>query len=340
MARSTIEDVARLAGVSTATVSRVLTGSVPVSAELRMKVQSAADDLEYSVNVTARALRRDRTSAVGMILPDLSNPFFTLLVDGIERRIQPLGMSLLLCSSHNDSDLEARRVRSLQGSQVEVLIVAPVHVLDSGKTLRTVQRQLPLIQLDQFADDVESDWVGIDEERGMRMMLEHLAAEGVRTASYIGAVLTDSSARARYQAARAVAADLGIELSGDKRLLGTFSVDWGRHAAGLIASGALPDAVVCGADVIAFGVLEGFDSLGIRVPEDVLVTGFDDIALSSHPRLSITTVRQPIDEIAENVVEILSEILSGAQDRPVRQVPIEPELIVRSSSRKKAVVPS
>jgi len=337
MARSTIGDVAELAGVSTATVSRVLTGSVPVSSKLRDKVQAAADALNYTVNATARALRRDRTSSVGMIVPDLSNPFFTQLVDGVERGIQQLGMSLHLCSSASDPAIEAGRIRSLLQSQVEVLVVSPAHVRDSGPTLRAAASQVPVIQLDQFADDVTSDWVGVDERKGMELVLGHLAASGARTAVYIGGAVTDSSARARYEAARGEAADAGITLRADDRLLGSFTVAWGAEAAGILASsGPLPDAVICGADVVALGVLERFDSLAIRVPEDVLITGFDDIALSSHPRLSITTVRQPVDEIASRTVDILSEILEGNLERSIQRLALEPQLIVRSSSRRTA----
>jgi LacI family transcriptional regulator len=333
MARSTIGDVAELAGVSTATVSRVLTGSVPVSGKLRDKVQAAADQLNYTVNATARALRRDRTSSVGMIVPDLSNPFFTQLVDGVERGIQQLGMSLHLCSSASDPAIEAGRIRSLLQSQVEVLVVSPAHVHDSGPTLRAAASQVPVIQLDQFADDVTSDWVGVDERKGMQLVLAHLAASGARTAVYIGGAVTDSSARARYQNARGEAAAAGIALRADDRLLGSFTVAWGAEATGILAaSGSLPDAVICGADVVALGALERFDSLGIRVPEDVLVTGFDDIALSSHPRLSITTVRQPVDEIASRTVDILAEILEGNPERSIQRLALEPQLIVRSSS--------
>ncbi|GAA2225438.1 LacI family transcriptional regulator [Herbiconiux moechotypicola] len=334
MARSTIGDVARLAGVSTATVSRVLTGSVPVSAQLREKVNAAATALDYTVNTTARALRRDRTLSVGMVVPDLSNPFFTLLVDGVERRLQGLGLTLHLCSSGGDPATEAARIRSLQQSQVEVLVVAAAHVEQSGPVLREAMRRTPVVQLDQFADGVDGDWIGVDERLGMRLVLEHLAEQGARTAAYIGGQPHDSSARVRFEAARSEAAAFGIRLEADERLLGAFSSGWGDRAARLLVEAGLPDAVVCGADVVALGVLQGFDALGVRVPDDVLVTGFDDIPLSAHPRLSITTVRQPLDRLAELAVEAVEEIVDGAPERHPHRIAVAPELVVRSSSMR------
>ncbi|MDQ7911117.1 LacI family DNA-binding transcriptional regulator [Phytohabitans sp. ZYX-F-186] len=333
--RSTVADVARVAGVSTATVSRVLSGRGPVSPELRSRVNAAAAELGYRVNTAARALRRDRTSTVGIVVPDLGNPFFTLLVDGLERRIQELGMSLHLSSSHNDPKIEAERVRSFIAARVEVLIITPVHVERSGAILREAAEQVPVVQLDQYADGVDSDWVGLAEEVGMRLVVEHLAAQGVRRAVYVGAVPTDSSSRERHKVACRVAAGLGIDMPADDRLLGSFSAEWGRRAASLIASGPLPDAVSCGADIVAFGILEGFDAVGIRVPDDVLLTGFDDIPFSSHPRLSITTVRQPIAEIAASAVKILDEIVNSASGRQPQRIALPPELVVRDSSRRR-----
>lgn len=336
MRRSTVEDVARIAGVSTATVSRVFSGSTRVSDELRDKVLSAASRLDYTVNITARALRRERTSTVGMVVPDLSNPFFTLLVEGIERRLQELGLSLHLCSSAGDPDLESERVRSLRSSQVEILLITPAHIERSAPTLRAVAAEIPVIQLDQFADGVDSDWVGVDERLGMQLVLEHIVAEGAATAAYVGGAITNSSARARYDAARTEAARLGLALWNDQRLLGDFSVGWGDQAAGLLAQAELPDAIICAADVIAFGVLQRLDALNIRVPEDVLVTGFDDIALSSHPRLSLTTVRQPVEEIARQAVEILVEIRDGGLVSHLpRRVALAPRLAIRSTSQRR-----
>lgn len=334
MAGSTIADVAQLAGVSTATVSRVLTGSVPVSEKLQQRVREAAAELDYLGNPAARALRRERTAAAGMIVPDLANPFFTQLVDGVEQQLQQLGMSLHLCSSHNDLDTEAERIRSLLSAHIEVLVVTPVHLRKSAAILRQASARVPILQLDQYAEGVESAWVGVDEEYGMRLVIEHLAEQGVRSVAYVGGLPTDSSALRRYRAARQTAAEIGVELVESEHLLGSFSVEWGRQAARLIASGPLPDAVSCGADVVALGVLEGFDALGIRVPEDVLLTGFDDIGLSAHPRLSITTVRQPLEAITRSVATLLPDIIEHPQShRPGRHA-IPPTLIARGSTTR------
>ncbi|MET7395681.1 LacI family DNA-binding transcriptional regulator [Dactylosporangium sp. AC04546] len=335
MTRSTIEDVARLAGVSTATVSRVLSGSPSVSPETRSRVNAAAAELGYRVNAAARALRRDRTSTVGIVVPELANPFFTALVEHLEQRVQGLGLSLHLSSSRNDPVLEAERVRSFLAARVEVLVITPCHVELSTPIVDEARGLVPVIQLDQFADGIQTDWVGIAEDLGMRLVMEHLAAQGVKRVAYVGARPSDSSSRARHQVALRAAQELGMELPDDAALLGTFSAEWGRRAASLIASGGLPQAVACGADVVALGVLEGFDALGIRVPEDVLVTGFDDIPLSSHPRLSITTIRQPIDEIAQAAAAMIGDIVKRGAEHVAQRISLPPELVVRDSSRRR-----
>ncbi|MEU6611628.1 LacI family DNA-binding transcriptional regulator [Streptomyces shenzhenensis] len=335
MARTTIEDVARLAGVSTATVSRVLSGSASVSPETRSRVNAAASELGYRVNAAARALRRDRTSTVGIVVPELANPFFTALVEQLEQQVQGLGLSLHLSSSRTDPALEAERVRSFLAARVEVLIITPCHVELSAPILDEARAHVPVIQLDQFADGVETDWVGVAEDIGMRLVMEHLAAQGVERVSYVGARPSDSSSRARHQVARRTARELGLELPDDRVLLGTFSAEWGRRAASQAAGRELPEAIACGADVVALGILEGFDALGIRVPDDVLVTGFDDIPLSSHPRLSITTVRQPIDEIAQVAAAMIGDIVNRGADHTAQRVALPPELVVRDSSRRR-----
>lgn len=334
MARATVSDVAKRAGVSTATVSRVLTGSEKVSDQLRTKVLKAAAALDYSVNTAARALRRDRTSVVGMVVPDLSNPFFTLLVDLVERDLQLNGLSLHLCSSSNDPEVEAKRIRSLRQSRVAALVVIPNDAVRSGDALREAVAELPVVQLDQFADDVEASWVGVDEPAGMKLIFEHLEAQGVRNAAYVGGELSDSSARVRYEAAIAEARSRGVSLDSRESLQGSVSVAWGAAVAADLGAANLPDAVVCAADVIALGVLQGFDAIGVEVPSDVLVTGFDDIPLSSHPRLSITTVRQPIEEIASRTVKQLVEGINDSSAFNVRREGIVPDLVVRSSSSR------
>ncbi|MDQ1106060.1 LacI family DNA-binding transcriptional regulator [Nocardioides zeae] len=332
--RARIGDVAKLAGVSTATVSRVLTGNVPVSPQLRERVLDAAAQLDYSVNPAARALRSDRTSSVGIVVPDLTNPFFTALVDQVERGLRDLGLSLHVCSSAGDVAIERDRVRSLQRSQVEVLVVTPVDHEASGEVLREAAASVPLVMLDQVAADVDSDWVGTDESEGMRLVVDHLVEQGVRTAAYVGAQPLDSSSIKRYDAVREHAAGRGIELVGGDELLGQFSVEWGVEAARRLADRTLPEAVVCAADVIALGVLQELDARGVAVPEDALVTGYDDIPLSSHPRLSLTTVRQPLAEISARAVALVEDLRGGGDDRvPVHEA-LLPRLVVRSSSSR------
>lgn len=335
--RATIDDVARLASVSTATASRVLSRSARVSESLQQRVLAAAETLGYRVNGAARALRRDRTSMAGVLVPDLSNPFFTQLIGGIERRLQEIDMSLLICSSHDDVDIEFQRIQSLMSSRADVLIVTPTDAERSSTALRSIADEVPVIQVDQFADGVDADWVGIDERRGIALLVAHLAAQGVSTAAFVGGTPADSSSRSRFETVRALCSEHNIVLVSNEALLAEYSPEWGQLAVErLLSAGPPPDAIICGADVIALGALAALDAARLMVPDRVLVTGFDDIALSSHPRLSITTVRQPVDAIARKTVELVVDIVGNSSGHRRSTYALEPELMVRSSSTRLA----
>lgn len=272
----------------------------------------------------------------GVLVPDLSNPFFTQLIGRIERRLQEIDMSLLICSSHDDVETEFQRIQSLMSSRVDVLIVTPTDVERSSAALSSIADEVPVIQVDQSADGVDADWVGIDERHGIELLVAHLAAQGASTAAFVGGAPTDSSSRTRFETVQAVCSEHDILLVSDEALLAEYSSEWGRLAVErLLSAGPPPDAIICGADVIALGALAALDAATVSVPESVLVTGFDDIALSSHPRLSITTVRQPVDAIARKTVELVVDIIGNSSGHRRSTYALEPELVVRSSSTRR-----
>ena len=332
MARVTIREVAARVGVSTATVSRALSGAKRVSPAVVEQVRQAAEELGYSANGIASALRRSRTDTVGMVVPSITNPFFTSLVEGVEHALQDSGRQLFLCSSRSDPALEAQRLRSLVARQVDGIVISPVHGTESTDAVSWAAGELPLVQVDRYVTGVESDWVGVDDDAALRLLLEHLAERGVRTAAFVSSELTSSSTELRVAGFQEHSARLGIGLTPGGMLLGEYSIEWGREAMQrLIAGPSLPDAVVCADDLIALGVLQTCAAGGVRVPDDLLVTGFDDIPFAALSDPPLTTVRQPQVEIAAEAVRLLADA-ERAGERPLSRLALQPSLVVRAST--------
>lgn len=332
MQAPTVSDVARLAGVSTATVSRALSGTAAVNEKTRQRVLKAAAELGYTRNALAGALRSKTSGVVGMVVPSISNPFFTALVESVEHELQSRGKTLFLCDSKGDVALEAVRLQSLRESHVDGIIISPCHGVNSAPALNSIPKSTPVVQLDQFVVGTASDWVGLDDEKAMELLLSHVAELGAVNAVFVSSDSTNSSTEARLAGFRRNAERLGIHVGPDDILLGGFTVEWGEEAARrLIARPELPDIVICGADVIAFGVMRELAVAGVPVPQRVMVTGFDDITFASIIRPSLTTIRQPTNLLAAEAVRMLYQ--DRAHDETsYAKVALTPQLVVREST--------
>ena len=330
MNRPGIRDVAAAAGVSPATASRVLTGARAVRPESAEAVRAAATRLGYRPNQLGRALRRQSTQVIGMIVPSVDNPFFPLVVQIAEERLRERGLALLLSTSGNDPQVEADRVEMLVDRQVDGLLISPCHRTTSAAAVRDAAKRVPLVQIDRAADGVECDFVGVDDHAGIRSVIDHLVALGCRRVAYVGGNEGSWSGRERHTAFRRLATSLRSSFS-SVVLLGEFSEAFGTTAAEeLFAAPQPPDAIVCGNDLIAVGVLGACERIGIRVPEDVVVSGYDDIELARMCRPSLTTVRQPINDLTmQGISLLLARLLE--RDRTPQRVLLQTELIIRQS---------
>ena len=336
MQRVTIAEVAKRAGVSTATVSRALSGGRPVSPEVSRRVRKAAADLGYSINPIARALRNSRTDTVGMVVPSISNPFFTSLVESVEHALGGSGKQLFLCDAQSDPVVEAQRLASLASRNVDGIMISPTHGAESAAAVLQTARHLPLVQLDRFVAGTSTDWVGVDDIAAMRLVLDHLRDTGAQSVAFVGSLLTNSSTEQRLAGFRRRSEELGMTIGADAVLLGSYSVEWGEAAAArLIDAGHLPDAVVCGDDLIALGVSRGCRARGVRVPDEVQVTGFDNIEFArlSDPRL--TTVDQPRERIAAEAVRLLAAAsdVDASDHQTSAHIALMPELVIRQSTK-------
>jgi LacI family transcriptional regulator len=326
-----IRDVAREAGVSIASVSRVLTGTRQVSNETKTAVLAAAETLGYRANFLASALRRQATRTLGMVIPRIANPYFIALVQTIEESAQAQGYEVFLCDSADDADTEKRRVRALLSRQVEGIIIIPCDEKGSAETVREALREVPVVSLDRSIRGIAMDQVCVDNRAGIIAIIDHLAGKARRRLCFVGARQTVSTARERLEAYRNYVRELDPP-SADRIWLGEFTVEWGEQAADrILADSSPPDAVVCGNDLIAAGVIRTLRARGLDVPGDIAVTGFDDIELCRFIEPAITTVHQPLRDIGTEGARKLFARIEGISE-PASRVRIIPRLVVRASS--------
>jgi LacI family transcriptional regulator len=311
----TIRQVAEAAGVSPATVSRVLHGTRPVQPELRARALAAAAELNYRANRVAQALRTRSTGTVGMVVPNVANPFFPVVIQAVEKELRQHGAHLLLCDSGDDVREEAELVRSLLDHRIDGILVSPCDRLSSRAIVRLASGSVPVVQIDRRAV-AEVAYVGVDQEAAMAQVIEHLIGQGCQRFAYVTSTSRASTAAERLRGyARTVKS---VHAASARRVYrGSFSVDWGREAARqIVAEGDLPDAIVCANDLLALGVLDVLRCKGVRVPDDVLLTGFDDTELARIAWPPLTSVRQPFEMIgrkgAELVLSTQGEVALGS----------------------------
>lgn len=318
-------DVARRAGVSIATVSRVLTGSRPVRAAMREPVLRAADELGYQVNLLGRALRRGKTSIVGLLVPDLDNPFFSSLAQRVSSTFDGSGIDILIHSAHGSIEAERRGVESLLGRQVDALVIIPCHEEGSALNVDRAARSTLTIQLDRRVIGERATFVGVDNHRGMELVAGHIERTvniSRQPVLFVGAAEDSSTGHERSRAFSEFFPTRPLHL-------GAFDFAWGQQVAmDLIADGCGAATIVTGADVIALGLMAQLQSKGYRVPEDFRVVGFDGVGLAGLAHPTLTTVRQPVERMGEKVLELVAG--AGGAD-PETVIRLAPELVVGDS---------
>jgi LacI family transcriptional regulator len=325
-----LRDVAAEAGVSISTASRVLTGSGRCSPAAKTAVLAAAARLAYQPNKIARALRAQSTRSIGMTIPWLRNPFYAELVEAVDVFLQRFEFDLVLADAHGSWHDEARRVHSLVARRVDGLIVVPTEDEQSTAALAEASRSIPVVQLEYQAGNLDADYVGIDNALGIKLVLDHLAQLGAHRVRFVSSAIRSSASRTRLEAFLEGAEERGMHA--DPPMLGRFTTLYGKEAvASILAEGTMPDAIVCGSDVVALGVIGQLRAEGISVPDDVMVTGFDDIVFADLCDPPLTTVHQPRRRLADAAVSALVGRING-QDGPATRLELPPHLVVRRSS--------
>ncbi|GAA1561341.1 LacI family DNA-binding transcriptional regulator [Kribbella sancticallisti] len=323
---ATIRDVARLAGVSPSTVSRALSMPGVVNATTRARVQAAADRLGYEPNRAARGLITGRTGNIGLVVPDLANPFFPSVVKGVQARARASDVAVFLADTDEDARAEAGLVRAL-AKQVDGMILCSPRA--SQEDLAAIAQETTVVLVNRLVEGIAA--VTFDNEGGMRQAVAHLVALGHRKIAWVGGPQTSWSSAHRILGLTAAARDSGAELIEVGHFAPTY--DGGMAAADqAVATGAT--AVVTYNDLVAIGLLARLHARGISVPDDLSVVGVDDIAMSRMSRPALTTVRLPKQRAGEIAVELLLAVLDAPDPDTIvgSRGSLPGELIVRDST--------
>lgn len=314
--RVTIHEVAQDAGLSISTVSRVLSGSRTVTPEIAERVRLSADLLGYRVDSVGRSLRTQRTHTLGLVVPDITNPFFPALVQAIEHAARARGLGILIADADNDPTVELSALRTLIDRRVDAVLISPAHREDSRDGLAEAARTVPVVQLDRVIDD-SIPYVRIDQASPVETIVSRLRSAGRRHFAFIGQHGSITTSREREDAfARLMRSHFPGEPL--RVLRGRMTAESaGDGARELLERWPETDAIVCANDVIAIGVLQQLPESGAR--RVVAVSGFDDTLIASALRL--TSVRQPVAELAE---------LAIAAAEPDRATQSQTHVVVRS----------
>jgi LacI family transcriptional regulator len=326
---TTIRDVAREAGVSVATVSRVLNNNGPVRHETRVRITEVARRLHYTPNSAARTLSTRQTNTVGVLLPDLHGEFFSEVIRGIDQVVQAEGWHLLVSSSHNERSAIEAALRVMRGRVDGLLVLSPD--LDAHALSANLPDRVPVVLLNCEVEDRTYDSINIDNHAGAYAMTEHLLGLGHRRIALIAGPARNHDARERLRGSLAALEAAGLTCPPQLRLTGDFSEASGHAAAlRLLEAGERPTALFAANDSMAIGALSALRERGVAVPDDVSVAGFDDIPIARYVSPPLTTVRVSIPTLGARATQRLFEVLKyGGQQRVQELLPTE--LVVRSS---------
>ena len=327
MKKVNIKDVAREAKVSVSTVSRVINGSAPVSEKLRSRVERAIKKLGYKPSYIARGLRSGKTRTIGFIIPDITNPFFPEMVRGAEDLLRKKGYTLILCNSDQDPKIESELVEMLMDKHIDGLLFTGAGKKNKKLEL-AVEKGLKVVFLDRIMEGVNASYVISDNYGGMKALLEHLWKVGYKSYYFINGSEETFSARVRQKAFLDFVKENNIESY--HHIFSSFSYEAGYIYTKKIRK--IPDVIVSGNDLIAYGVIDALEEMGLDVPKDVGVTGFDDILFSKHYKPSLTTVRQPMYEMGRKAAQILITLIEKGSVKKKGYV-LSTEVVIRNSTR-------
>ncbi|WP_103061911.1 substrate-binding domain-containing protein [Actinomyces qiguomingii] len=324
-----IDDVAAAAGVHRSTVSRTFSRPEAVKQSTREHVLRVAEELGYKMSPLAQALRTKTSTLVPLLVPDITNPYFAELAKAMTAAADERGYQLVLCVTGNDPDAETRYLEAMKSMYAPFAIIAPYsYEYPDGARIAGFGRRGVVIDRGEGGDGVST--VSLDNARGIALALEHLCELGHTAIAYVSGLAGTRTAADRREAYLALSEQRGLvptELSAT-----ALDADLGDSVADqILAMQERPTAIIAGNDLVAFRLISALGTRGIRVPEDISITGFDGLPLGASFNPPLTSVRQPITEMGAAALGVAQRVAEGA---PVEHIVLEPDLLIRSSTRR------
>jgi LacI family transcriptional regulator len=331
--KCTMRDVARLAGVSTSTVSAVINETVPVSPERKAKVVRAMAALDYQPDAIAKSLKTGRSYAIGIVVPDITNAFFPEVVRGAEEAAQAAGYSVLLCDSREDSAVEERQLSALFSRRVDGVILACC--VDSKAHESTISRNVPIIFVDRLPLTTSVNTVSTDNIQAGQIAADHLINLGHNRIGMLAGHLGLSPHHDRLEGFRKAMQEAHLPILDEYLIIGNIQVDDGVQAGyRLLNLPVPPTAIIASNNKLLLGVLQAIEERNISIPKCISVVGIDDYLWNSHFNPTLTAVAQPTHEIGRKSFALLHRLImqSSEDKRAPIHLRIPAELHVRNST--------
>lgn len=329
---TTLHEVARRAGVSAMTVSRVVNGRGSVDSETRQRVEEAIQALDYVPNRIARGLISQKTQTIGIIVPDIVNPFFAPVVRGAESAARKAGYRVLLCNSEGDLRLEREYIEDLVAHRVEGLLLAPASDRSRSSILSLLRGGFPLVLIDRALPDADCDLIVSDNVQGARRLIEHLIAIGHREIAQVSDAEDTSTGRERLRGYREALEAAGIPFQPELVIRTTVDRIGGYRAAQeILARDPLPTAIFAVNNMTAVGTMEALRERNLSVPKDMGLVCFDDVEHLAVLSPILTVIDQPAETFGSLGVQLLLERMTGKANSRPRRIILQTDLIVRQS---------
>ena len=329
---TTIRDVAKQAGVAPITVSRVINNSGYVNEKTRARVEAAIADLGYVPNVLARSLRSRRTDTLGLILTDISNPFWTTVARGVEDAASDAGFNVILCNTDESEVEQDKYLHVLVQKQVDGVLLVPAR--SAVEPIKFIQSQnTSVVVLDRRIPNSQTDAVRCDSEGGAYQLTCLLLSLGHRRIAMLSGPRGVSTSEDRVTGYRRALAEAGVEVDAAQVCYGEFSLESGYDmTVQVLARTPRPSALFAGNNFIAIGALRALRDAGLRVPEDLALVGFDDLPTDLVVDPFITVAAQPAYEMGRQATELLLARLSEEAPAAYQEIVLPTVIVVRESS--------
>jgi LacI family transcriptional regulator len=328
----TIREVAKLAGVSPITVSRVINNSGYIGEKTRKRVEAAIRQLRYVPNTLARSLRSRRTCTLALVLTDITNPFWTTVARGAEDAASKAGFSMMLGNTDESEEKQSRYITALLEKQIDGILFVPVG--NTSAAIRMIKRQdVPVVVLDRRISGAKADVVRCDSEGGAYMLTNVLLSLGHRRIAVLSGPQSISTAEDRVRGYQRALAEQGMPIRPELMQYGKFTVESGMEMArNALALSPRPTAVFAGNNFIAIGALKALQEFRVRVPEDVALVGFDDLPVNLTMDPFLTAAKQPAYAMGSRAAELLLARLGGTAPRGYQEVVLPTEIEIHRSS--------